>query len=318
MMGDPGLAARFRRRQAQGLDADLASLRSAGHPLTAPGGHGTEYGRVVPTLNSPSELAGWMDARIAEGSDYIKIMYDDGTPGFFDFPVISEATLFEAVNAAHGRNRMAVVHISSEADARAAVEAGADGIAHFPFTGIQDPSFPVLIRERNVFMITTLAVFRGICDVDHGDRLADDPRIARYLSDEAERRVRHGYPMSRRPDCEIATETMRSLLEAGVTLLVGTDAGETGTLHGASMHDELSLLVAAGMSPEDALAAATEIQAERFGLSDRGLVASGRRADLLLVKGDPTRDIIATRAIVGVWNAGRRFDHESYTETVSG
>lgn len=317
MMGDPEFAARLRRQQDQGLAADLASLRSAGHPLTAPGGHGTEYGRAVPTLNSPSELAGWMDARIAEGSDYIKIMYDDGTPGFFDFPVISEATLFEAVHAAHERNRMAVVHISSEADARAAVEAGADGIAHFPFTGIQDPSFPALIRKRNVFIITTLAVFRGICDVNHGDRLADDPRIARYLSDEAERRVRHGYPMSRRPDCEIATETMHSLLEADVTLLVGTDAGETGTLHGASMHDELSLLVTAGMSPEKALAAATRIPAERFGLDDRGVIAVGNRADLLLVEGDATRDITATRAIAGVWKAGRRFDHEGYVTSLS-
>ncbi len=164
----------------------------------------------------------------------------------------------------------------------------------------------------------TLAVFRGICDVDHGDRLADDPRIARYLSGEAERRVRHGYPMPRRPECGIATETMRSLLDADVTLLVGTDAGETGTLHGVSMHDELALLGAAGMLPEESLAAATRIPAERFGLGDRGLVAIGKRADLLLVKGDPTRDITATRAIVGVWKAGRRFDHEGYVTSLSG
>lgn len=317
MMGDPELAERLRRRQAQGLDPDLASLLSAGHPLTVKGGHGTEYGRDVPTVNSPREVPNWLDARIAEGSDYIKIMYDDGTPGFFEFPVISQATLFEAVRAAHARHRMAIVHISSEADAWAAIEAGADGLAHFPFAGIESPTSG-LIRKRDVFTITTLAVFHGVCDPEHGDRLADDPRIARYLSGEADRRLRHGYPMSRRPDCGIAREALGNLLDAGVILLAGTDAGETGTAHGASMHDELALLVAAGMSPGNALSAATRIPAEQFGLSDRGVVAIGKRADLLLVEGDPTRDVSASRAIVGVWKLGRRFDHEGYRATLAG
>jgi hypothetical protein len=108
MMGDPQLAKQLRGRQALGLDRDLADLRSAGHPLTAPGRHGTEYGRVVPTVESPEEVPVWMDARIAEGSDYIKIMYDDGTPGYFEFAVISEATLAAAVTAAHARDRLPI------------------------------------------------------------------------------------------------------------------------------------------------------------------------------------------------------------------
>ena len=133
MAGDPNQARRLRKRQAEGLDRQLSDLRSAGNPVTAPGGHGTEYGRVIPTVASPEELPGFVDVRIAEGSDYIKIMFDDGTPGYFEFPVISKATLTAAIAAAHRRKLLAMVHITSETDALAAVEAGADGLAHIPF-----------------------------------------------------------------------------------------------------------------------------------------------------------------------------------------
>jgi imidazolonepropionase-like amidohydrolase len=68
------------------------------------------------------------------------------------------------------------------------------------------------------------------------------------------------------------------------------------------------LLTEAGFSPEEALAAATSIPARQFGLADRGRIAPGRRADLLLVHGDPTTDITATSAIAGVWRRGLRLD----------
>jgi hypothetical protein len=93
--------------------------------------------------------------------------------------------------------------------------------------------------------------------------------------------------------------------QAGVKLLAGTDAANPGTTWGASLHGELELLAAAGLPPSEALAAATSLAADGFRLADRGRIAVGKRADLLLVEGDPTRDVVATRAIVGVWRAGR-------------
>jgi hypothetical protein len=75
-------------------------------------------------------------------------------------------------------------------------------------------------------------------------------------------------------------------------------------MHGASMHRELELLVKAGLTPVEALAAATSVPAERFRLPDRGRIAPGMRADLLLVKGDPTSDITATRKIARIWKQG--------------
>ena len=68
----------------------------------------------------------------------------------------------------------------------------------------------------------------------------------------------------------IPAETVRRLKAAGVPILAGTDAINPGTAHGASIHRELELLVAAGLSPSEALAAATSVPAASFGLSGRG------------------------------------------------
>ena len=70
------------------------------------------------------------------------------------------------------------------------------------------------------------------------------------------------------------------------------------------MHGELELLVKAGLSPTEALAAATSVPARIFHLNDRGRIAPGWRADLLLVGGDPTREITATRDIIAIWKDG--------------
>ena len=96
------------------------------------------------------------------------------------------------------------------------------------------------------------------------------------------------------------------LRDAGVSLLAGTDTGLPGTSFGESLLQELSLLVEAGLSPMEALTAATAVPAQRFGMRDRGLIAPGLRADLLLVEGDPTADVSAVRAITAVWRGGLR------------
>jgi len=108
-------------------------------------------------------------------------------------------------------------------------------------------------------------------------------------------------------------ETVRRLESAGITLLAGTDAfGNPGTTPGLGLHEELAALVDAGLSPAAALAAATSVPAETFGLADRGRIAVGRRADLVLVQGDPTVDIGVTRQIVGIWKHGVPVDREPF------
>jgi hypothetical protein len=114
----------------------------------------------------------------------------------------------------------------------------------------------------------------------------------------------------------VASQTVTQLHAAGVPLLAGTDAPNPGTAHGVSLHRELELLVAAGLSPVEALAAATSVPARTFRLRDRGRIAQGLRADLVLVDGDPTSEIKRTRAIAGVWKAGVRVDRASFAANV--
>ena len=95
--------------------------------------------------------------------------------------------------------------------------------------------------------------------------------------------------------------------EAGITILAGTDAGNPSTTHGASLHGELSLLVKAGFTPSEALHAATALPAKIFGLNDRGRIAVGMRADMIMVNGDPTENIADSRNIDTIWKNGYRF-----------
>jgi imidazolonepropionase-like amidohydrolase len=102
----------------------------------------------------------------------------------------------------------------------------------------------------------------------------------------------------------------RRCVVAGVPIVLGTDANQAPGVpanvpYGESAHRELELLVEAGLTPAEALHAATGAAADRFGLPDRGRIAPGLRADLLLVDGDPTTDITATRAILAVRLTGR-------------
>jgi imidazolonepropionase-like amidohydrolase len=105
---------------------------------------------------------------------------------------------------------------------------------------------------------------------------------------------------------QIAKDNVRRLHEAGIPILTGTDV----PTHGLSIHRDLELLVQAGLEPIDALTGATSAAADAFRLADRGRIAPGLRADLLLLNGDPTADIKATRKIQRIWKAGVEFERQ--------
>jgi imidazolonepropionase-like amidohydrolase len=105
---------------------------------------------------------------------------------------------------------------------------------------------------------------------------------------------------------QFAEQAVARLHDAGVPLLAGTDAPAPGMAHGASLHRELELLVQSGLSPTEALTAATFNPAQQFGLHDRGRVAAGLQGDVILVTGDPTADIRVLHNIEGVWKRGER------------
>jgi len=302
-----------KKHQAEGKDLDQADLFSAGSLATAPGGHGTEYGIPVPTLTSPSEAQAWVDARIAEGSDYIKIIVDDASAYGIHRPTLSIETVKALIDAAHKRGKLVVVHIARQQDARDVINAGADGLAHLFSDSAPGPDFASLAAAHHVFIVPTLTVLEGVDGVASGESLTTDSRLAPYLTADDIRNLKSSFPKSPTGLSEkYAEQTVAQLKAAHVPILAGTDSPNPGTAHGASIHRELELLVRSGLTPPEALASATSVPAAAFHIADRGVIAPGKRADLLLVKGDPTEDITATRDIVSVWKLGVEDDRASY------
>ncbi len=315
MFTDHSYAAQMKKDQADGKELDLADLRSAGTLVTAPHGHGTEYGMPIPTISSPDQAQAFVDARIAEGSDYIKIIYDDGKTYGIAIPTVSKEIMAAVIAAAHQRGKLAVVHIGALQDAKAAIEAGADGLAHLFVDAPPDAEFAALVAQHHAFVVPTLSVLASISGAPSGKPLANDSQLQPYLGQDVVKNLNGSFPRKSGAFAN-AQETVRQLKARHVPILAGTDAPNPGTAHGSSMHGELALLVGAGLTPVEALAAATSVPARVFHLDDRGEIAPGKRADLLLVKGDPTTDILATRNIVSVWKLGVADDRESYRAAI--
>jgi imidazolonepropionase-like amidohydrolase len=320
MFTDAKFAATMRREQAEGRGLDRADLVSASVLVTAPKGHGTEYGMDIPTIAAPGEAQAFVDARIAEGSDYIKIVYDDGHTYGMRLPTVSKATMAAVVAAAHARGKLAVVHIGDLQGARDAIEVGADGLVHLFVDRDPDPELGRFVASHHAFVIPTLTVLRSITGVAGAGELAGDPRIEPYLSAASRGLITQSFPRrpSQPPVSYAAGEkTVRAMQAAGVPILAGTDAANPGTAHGAALHGELELLVKAGLSSAQALAAATSVPARAFKLADRGRIAPGLRADLVLVKGDPIADITATRDIERIWKRGAPVDRASFAAAIA-
>lgn len=280
---------------------EQSDLYSAGILATAPKGHGTEYGFEIPTLTSPSEADAWVATRLAEGSDYIKLVYAIGPRSR---PSIDKDTMAAVIAAAHRRGKLAVAHIETTRDAQTAIEAGVDGLVHIFADTPPDAAFYALAAKRKVFVIPTVAVMSGFSGSGEGAKLADDPRIKPLLTPDQARQMRTPVRVSGFFKMDVVNGGVAALKAAGVDVLAGTDAGNPTTTHGATLHEEMALLVRAGLTPTEALRAATALPARRFGLKDRGHVKVGERADLVLVEGDPTTTIEATRAIAAVWKNG--------------
>ncbi len=306
-------AMRLEAEQEQGAWT-RADLISAGTLVTAPGGHGTQFGLPIPTLTSAADADQFVADRLAEGSAWIKLVIEDGSELGISLPTLDAATVAAVVQAAHAREALVVAHVHSLAAARMAVAAGIDGLVHTVFDELPDEAFARELLERGVFVVPTLSVMAGLDPAREtprpgtGAALAADQRLAPWLFAREKTSLAAGMGFGAAGAFDKSLESVRRWHAAGVTILVGTDVGNPSTSPGASVHGELELLVAAGLSPAEALAGATALAAKEFRVPGRGRLAVGSRADLVLVEGNPLADITATRAIVGVWKGGRLVD----------
>lgn len=306
--GDAARLPQLARERASLAPTDQADLWAAGYAVTVPGGHGTQYGIAVPTLGPDTDVAAFVGARIDEGADFVKLIVEDLSvySETTRWPTLTPQQVAAAIGAAHARDRQVLAHVSRRTDALHAVRAGVDGLAHVFVDAPVDEAFLAAAAASKPFLVPTLSVTAAGEGFGDGASLLTDARVRDRLDAEQVASLGTRFPPTAHTATyrRLAFDNVRRLHAAGVTILAGTDAGNPGTAHGASLHGELELLTHAGLSPLEALAAASARPAERLGLADRGRIAPGLRADLVLVDGDPTREIGATRAIVAIWKNG--------------
>jgi imidazolonepropionase-like amidohydrolase len=296
-------------KQIEAADSfDVASILTAGPVATAPGGHPTQMEGgarpgSIPTLSGPGEADAFVAARVAEGSDFIKIIYDDIASYGKKLPMLDEATVAALVTAAHARERIAVAHIGTEDQARGAIAAGVDGLAHLFEGTTVTPDFGQFAAKHGVFVIPTLSTLSAGCGKPDGPSLLEDADVMKHVKPQFRGLLEMASPPAKLA-CDALPQTIRQLVAAGVPVLAGTDTPYPGLTYGASLHRELERLVNAGLTPTAALVAATSAIAKAFRMNDRGRIQAGMRADLLLVDSDPSKDIRATRNIVAIWKRG--------------
>ena len=223
----------------------------------------------------------WVAEQVQGGADFIKII--GSAPG----PGLTQDEQNALVTASHSEGMFVVLHTSSYQSYEEGLIAGVDQIHHSTLDTPIDGRLLAMFKGKNAPKVVcpTLTMMRAITQKEPSSNSS-------YLS---------------------AAETVSRLYKAGIPLIAGTDSnsnpGEPGNpMFGSSIHDELENLVAAGLNPVEALNAATVLPAKFFRLPDRGVIREGMRADLLLINGDPTRNITTTRNIVQVWVGGVEFN----------
>jgi|GEM_PF-476324 len=281
-----------------------ADFYSAGTLVTSTGGHGTEYGFEIPTIDNPEDANQFVLDRIQEGSDYIKIVYHH-KPKYHGLTSFSKEVLTAVIKATHMHNKLAVVHISDHQSAVDAVEAGANGLVHtFGDQTISDELLDAM-KTKQVFIIPTLSVIASFAQSEHGLELAADENLSKRLSITGKNGLKPFANIPKRPKTLInAIQNTRKMHEYGIVVLAGTDAPNPGTAHGISMHGELALLNRAGLNPTEALQSAGILTKKLFSLGNRGTLTSDAKADFILLSADPRKDIKNTRKITGIWKNG--------------
>ncbi|KAH8882259.1 amidohydrolase [Thozetella sp. PMI_491] len=265
----------FEKLKAVKGTTDYLSSGLVAHP---PGGvHAHAYKSLGNdmALTSEIEVADWIKARVEEGVDFVKAIADE--PGF------DQPTLDRIASESKASGKLSIAHASSLGAYQRAAAASYDIVTHAPpEKEIDDRTIQQLVMQGTVVSPTLLMSLKAM----------EKEEFARMMPEGA--------------SFHTCIKNVATMHKAGIPILVGTDSNSfgMGVDYGQALHGEMALLVQAGMKPIEVLQAATSATAAIFSLGDRGRIAPGFKADLVLVEGDPTKDITDSKKIRRVWKAG--------------
>ena len=249
---------------------------------TWPPGVGTRLSRRVETME---DLILAIQEQIEMGAGLIKVGANGRRPNGDYYGSLGPEVLEAAVRAAHGSGLKIAAHCIGFEASRQATEAGIDSIEHG--THLEEDTVRQM-AERGTYLVPTLSTWdiRERLDRQNG---MPSVQVVCYLD---------------RKESSLAS--FRRAMQAGVRIATGTDAGGSPVRHGFVAR-EIELMVQAGMTPQAALDSSTREAADLLGvLAEVGTIEVGKRADMLLVDGDPHSDPSALRNVWAVFLSGRR------------
>jgi imidazolonepropionase-like amidohydrolase len=304
----------LRDQQRQG-SVPGASIFTAGRGIGAPGS-------VPPQPVQPDQVyraatADEARAQVREMAghhvDIVKLWVDDN---FGKFPKMQPEVFRAVIDECHKHKLRVAAHVFYLADAKALVAAGVDVLAHSVRDLPVDAELTRALKTRGVFYIPTLSVDESFfVFAEQPDVMKDEffthavpPALLEIFNSQAYRDKVAANPNVPKEKAAFATASgnVKALHAAGVQVAFGTDSGANPErIAGWGEHHELELMVRAGLTPMDAIMAATRVSAALIKATDRGTLVPGKRADFLVLAADPTTDIRNTRQLVTVWHAGR-------------
>jgi imidazolonepropionase-like amidohydrolase len=306
----------IRADQAEGR-AGGARLLLAGRGIGAPnaGPGSSVYSAFTYEVTTVDQIRRAVQEQAARKVDIIKIWVDDRGGRAPRLPI---ALARAAIEEAHQHGIKIAAHIFYHEDAVALAEAGIDAFAHLVRDKEMSDALIALMLKNKVYVMPTLAAPERSTHVSP-PAWVDEPYLAGLLRDtvapEVAARIRDSFSgrdpaeaARRQQGYAILKRSLAKLSAAGGAILLGSDTGLEDQIFGYTEQKELELMVAAGMTSSQVIVAATSRAAAFVGLTDRGTLAPGKRADLLVLDANPLDDIRNTRRIAKLYLAGTEVD----------
>jgi imidazolonepropionase-like amidohydrolase len=304
----------LRAEQREGK-LDGATIFTAGRGIGVP--HGAPPLAVAPDqVDRPATVAearADVDAMAAHHADIVKIWVDKLHGAA---PSMNPAIYKAVIEEAHKDGLRVAAHVYYLDDARQLVADGVDVLAHSVRDQVVDQAFVESVKQHRVWYIPTLTVDESafvyaqkpaFMSTEFFKTAAGPKLLAKFDAPGYAAKI-DGDPQTAGHEKDFRTDqaNLKKMFDGGVQVGFGTDSGAVvGRIPGFSEHRELELMVQAGLTPMQAITAATGQSAKLLRVADRGTVAVGKRADLLVLDGDPLKDIRNTRKIVAVYHDGR-------------